>query len=72
MAIIKRVLWDPIMGQERINVQDEHVTISGDVRIQLPNGDKVALSTILERLAALEEAYMEDKLLGVEPGKIET
>lgn len=82
MAVIPRprVFWDP---QQRVEVQGDF-TVNGrvslgdatlestedDVIITTAKGKKISVSGLLERLEALETAYMEDKLLGEDSGKI--
>lgn len=61
-----RAFWDPITQQEvysktTIKTADE---IISDLYEKIETMDK--------RIKDLEEAYMEQKLLGVEPGKIGT
>jgi hypothetical protein len=74
MAITHRAFWDSDKQCERIGIEDTCVTIDGDVQIKLKNGKTMKIGSILERLEALEQAYMEDKLLGKteEPGTMES
>lgn len=48
----------------RIVTSSDKVMIHGDLEIILPGGKRVRVVDLLDRLEALEQAYMEDKLLG--------
>ncbi len=63
MAMTKRAFWDPQKGQEVV----QYVKTMADVINEL--NEKVELME--KRIKDLETTYMEDKLLGKEPGKIE-
>lgn len=85
MAIIKRAFWDPSKNKEELFIDDgtgvsarmsigaaSIEVVEGDVVITTEKGKKLSVSNLLDRLEALENAYMEDKLLGTKPGKIDT
>ena len=60
----------------RIDINDDNGNLthieadSGDLILKTKTKE-ISVNSLIERLEALETAYMEDKLLGKQPGKIE-
>lgn len=59
-----------VSSYNEVHIGGDNLT---DIILQV-HGRRISLSDLINRLEALEQAYMEDKLLGTreEPGKIET
>ncbi len=58
--------------KSRMNVGDMSVEVTDqDVMINTPGGKRFSILDLLNRVEALETAYMEFKLLGDQPGTIE-
>lgn len=65
MSIIpqKRAFWDPVKGQEIESNLKTHAEVLMEMNEMIKN--------LTERIENLETAYMELKMLGSDPGKIE-
>jgi hypothetical protein len=56
----------------QINLNDCIITAdNNDIQIIYPDGKRISVSNLLERLETLETLFMERTLLGSDPGKIE-
>lgn len=68
--------FDNHLAGKRIDISDEkghQVTVyasDGDIVLRTKDME-ISVNSLIKRLEALETAYMEDKLLGSTPGKID-
>lgn len=80
---MRRAFWDPVGSREidlnDLSKVDARISVNGnceirvtseDVYVTMPGRKTFSLSNVLDRLEALETAYMEDRL-GLTPGKID-
>lgn len=72
MAIYEAVMLVKIDNSDPRSQPVRVVEVDSDTLLVDSNGNQIKIFELIKRLECLEAAYIEDKLLGSDPGKIKT